>query len=191
MPIYTRTGDHGETSLAGGTRISKDDPRPEAYGSLDELNACLGLARAACRDSGMDQRIAQIQRELFAVCGELAMGIVDADQPDSAVTDAMVRRFENWIDESWASVPPLTHFILPAGDELACRLHLARTVCRRAERRIVSLSRTVPVANRTRMYVNRLSDLLFAWARQANHVAGVTEEQISGGAGRAGAPDTA
>jgi len=173
MSLYTGTGDAGETSLADGSRVGKDTPRPEAYGALDELNSHLGLARCACRDKTLDARLAQIQQELFLVGCELALGVVAPDQPDSVVTDEMVRRLEQWIDQACAAVPPLARFILPAGNELACRLHVARTVCRRAERRIVALSRSTPVTDRTRRYINRLSDLLFAWCRQANHDAGV------------------
>jgi cob(I)alamin adenosyltransferase len=178
MHLYTRTGDRGETSLADGSRVRKDHPRIEAYATLDELNSHLGLARSVCRDKALDERVADVQRELFLVGCELALGVAFADQPETAVTEEMVQRLERWIDESCAVVPDLHRFILPAGDELACRLHVARTVCRRAERRIVALSHTAPVADRTVKYVNRLSDLLFAWARQANHAAGVGDVEV-------------
>ena len=179
MKLYTRTGDEGDTSLADESRVGKDHPRPAACGALDELNANLGLARSGCRDEGLCERIAVIQEELFIVGCEAAL--VDRGLPDRvspSVTDDMVARLEGWIDEATAAVPPLSKFVLPAGDESACRLHVARTVCRRAERDLTALARTDTVSAPTRRYVNRLSDLLFAWARQVNHAAGAGDATV-------------
>ncbi len=178
MSLYTRTGDAGRTDLANGMRVDKDDPRPEAYGTLDELDSHLGLARCICKDEELRSRLATIQRDLFILGSELAMGVVAPDQPHSAATQDAIRRLEQWIDQSCAAVPTLSHFILPGGVELACRLHVARTVCRRAERRIVTLSKVVPVSDHTKQYINRLSDLLFAWARQVNHVSGQDDVEV-------------
>jgi cob(I)alamin adenosyltransferase len=173
VKLYTRTGDAGTTSLADGTRVGKDDLRPEACGSLDELNAHLGLARSICRDEELSERLTTIQNELFSLGCDLGLAVATSPQrKELQLTDASIRRLEHWIDQATEGVPPLEQFILPAGEELACRLHVARTVCRRAERRIVSLAAGSPVSEATLKYVNRLSDLLYAWARQVNHAAG-------------------
>jgi len=173
VKLYTKTGDAGQTSLGDGRRVDKDDPRPEACGAIDELNAHLGLARNACPHEMIAGRLAAIQHELFVLGCELG-GVTAAslDRPELLVTDEMVSRLERWIDEASAAAPPLGQFILPGGDGGACRLHVARTVCRRAERRIVTLARTEPVTEHTKKYVNRLSDLLYAWSRQVNHAVG-------------------
>ncbi|MBN1342250.1 MAG: cob(I)yrinic acid a,c-diamide adenosyltransferase [Phycisphaerae bacterium] len=173
MKLYTKTGDAGETSMADGSRVGKDDARPETVGTLDELNAHLGLARSACRDEVLCGRIKQLQREMFVLGCEVGLATkARPDRPELLVSEDMVGRLERWIDEATAAVPPLTHFILPGGDETASRLHVARTVCRRAERRLVALARSASVSEPTMRYVNRLSDLLYAWARQANHTTG-------------------
>jgi len=184
VKLYTKTGDAGETSLGDGSRVGKNHSRPEVCGTLDELNAHLGLARSSCSDETLDTRLSQVQRELFVLGCELGLAsAASADRPELRVTDEMVDRLEQWIDQAMAGVPPVQQLILPAGDELACRLHVARTVCRRAERRIVALAQTAPVSEPAMRYVNRLSDLLYAWARQANHAAGAGDVTVDVGRG--------
>ena len=180
MKIYTRTGDGGETSLLDGTRVKKDDARVEAGGDIDELNAWLGFVCAVQPDatsSSLDDRLVHIQRDLFALGAQVA----DPREklPDrvtkAVLNDDDVRRLEEWIDQLEADVPPLRRFILPGGAPAGAALHVARTMCRRAERRMVSLQPQVdPVLLR---YVNRLSDLLFVMARVVNHRAGAPERE--------------
>jgi cob(I)alamin adenosyltransferase len=175
VKIYTRTGDAGETSLFDGTRVSKHDPRVDAYGEVDETNAWLGLARASGLDPALADDIAQIQRDLFALGAQLAD---PADRIADRVTKAIVRdddieRLERLIDRLEEDLPPLRRFILAGGTPAGAALHVARAVCRRAERRIVSLD--PPVDAVLIRYVNRLSDLLFVMARVANHRGGVPE----------------
>jgi cob(I)alamin adenosyltransferase len=177
VKIYTRTGDSGETSLFDGTRARKDDPRIEAYGDVDELNAWLGLVRAAPLDATVGAEIVAIQRDLFALGAQLAdPGEKLAPRVEKAViADAHVMRLEQLIDRYDDTLPPLRRFILAGGTPAAAALHVARTVCRRAERRIVSLQPPVdPVLVR---YVNRLSDLLFVLARALNRHAEVRETE--------------
>lgn len=176
MKIYTRTGDRGETGLFNGTRVPKSDARVDAYGEVDELNAMLGVARAAGLDRDIDEVLVHVQRDLFALGARLAdparriAGRVT--KTDLAAED--VTRLETWIDRFEEELPALRHFILPGGSDAGADLHLARTVCRRAERRIVGLGRDAvdPVIV---TYVNRLSDLLFILARVVNKRAGVAE----------------
>ena len=175
MKIYTRTGDTGETSLFDGTRVGKHDPRVDAYGEVDEASAWLGLARASNLDPALGDAIVHIQRDLFALGAQLADPADKmADRVTKAiVSDADVARLEQLIDRLDAELPPLRRFILAGGTPGGAALHVARTVCRRAERRIVALQPPVdPVLVR---YVNRLSDLLFVMARVANHRGGVPE----------------
>lgn len=175
MKIYTKTGDMGETSLFDNTRVSKAHPRVDAYGEVDELNACLGAVRAAGVDPEVAASIEAIQRDLFALGAHLADPAEKiADRVTKAVLDeAAVGRLEQLIDRFEAALPPLRRFILPGGSTAGALLHLARTVCRRAERRIVALERAAdPIAV---VYVNRLSDLLFVMARLVNHRAGAPE----------------
>lgn len=177
MKIYTRTGDQGETALFDGTRVSKADPRVSAYGDVDELNAWLGLIRAAGLPQDLDADLVHIQRDLFALGAMLADPAHKiADRVDKAVLgDADIVRLEEFIDRVENSVPPLRHFILPGGTVTGAALHVARTVCRRAERHIVSLAPAPdPLAVR---YMNRLSDLLFVLARGVNHRADAPETQ--------------
>lgn len=179
MKLYTRTGDRGETSLFDGTRVSKSDPRVDAYGEIDELNAWLGLVRAllaAESDSSMiADALVSIQRDLFAVGAQLADPAERiADRvTKAAIADAEVERLERLIDRLDAELPPLRRFILAGGIEPGAALHVARTICRRAERRIVALSPAVDAV--LIRYINRLSDLLFAMARAVNHEAGAPE----------------
>jgi cob(I)alamin adenosyltransferase len=177
VKLYTRTGDTGETSLFGGARVSKSDPLVETYGDVDELNAWLGLARASRVDPAMDPEIVQLQRDLFALGAQLA-DPADKIAPRVAkaiIGDADVERLEAAIDRLDAELPPLRRFILAGGTPAGAALHVARTVCRRAERRMVALDPPVdPVLLR---YVNRLSDLLFVMARAANHRGSVPETE--------------
>ncbi|PYQ94093.1 MAG: cob(I)yrinic acid a,c-diamide adenosyltransferase [Acidobacteria bacterium] len=177
MKIYTRTGDAGETSLFDGTRARKDDARVDAYGEVDELNAWLGFVRASSLDPTLDEELLALQRDLFALGAQLA------DPSDrlaprvtkAVIDDAHIVRLEELIDRLEEELPPLRRFILAGGTSAGAALHVARTVCRRAERRIVALHPPIdPVLLR---YVNRLSDLLFVLARVINHRAGVTETE--------------
>ena len=177
MKIYTRTGDTGETSLFGGTRARKDDARVDAYGEIDELNAWLGFVRASRLDSVLDEVLLGLQRDLFALGAQLAD---PADKLAPRVTKAVIDddhivRLEQLIDRLDGELPPLRRFIVAGGTSAGAALHIARTVCRRAERRIVALDPPIdPILLR---YVNRLSDLLFVLARVVNHRGGVTETE--------------
>ncbi len=173
MKIYTRTGDRGETSLFGGQRVPKDHLRVEAYGTVDELNACLGWARTLLPPGEVADVVEAVQNDLFTLGADLATPEEGAEVP--RVPAAWVERLEGWIDRAQERVPPLRSFVLPGGAPAAAALHLARTVCRRAERRVVALARTEPVNPELIRYLNRLSDLLFVLARQANREAGVPE----------------
>jgi cob(I)alamin adenosyltransferase len=176
MKIYTKTGDQGETGLFGGPRISKDAPRIEAYGTVDELNSVLGVARAAQPPAEVDALLRQIQNDLFALGAQLATPDPAAHQT-GMVGSTQIAALEKAIDRFEEQLEPLKQFILPGGTSVAAHLHLARTVCRRAERRVVTLSRasSEPVAIETVVYLNRLSDLLFVLARAVNHQARVDD----------------
>lgn len=169
MKIYTKTGDSGETSLFDNSRVSKADPRVDAYGEVDEVNACLGLARSAGLDADLDEALVHIQRDLFAVGAQLAdpSHKLAARVTRAFVSDADISRLEQLIDRLEQELPPLTRFILPSGGAAGASLHLARTVCRRAERRIVALEPAPDLV--IVRYMNRLSDLLFVVARAVNH----------------------
>jgi cob(I)alamin adenosyltransferase len=175
MKIYTRTGDAGETSLFGGQRVSKADSRVDAYGEVDELNAWIGLVRAAGLDRDLDDPLVRIQQDLFALGARLAdPGEHMTDRAAKAsLGDADIFRLEQLIDRLESELPPLRRFILAGGSPAGAALHVARTVCRRAERRMVSL-RPPPDAVLIK-YVNRLSDLLFVLARVVNHRRGAPE----------------
>jgi cob(I)alamin adenosyltransferase len=170
--IYTRTGDAGTTRLASGAPVSKDDPRVRAYGEVDETNACIGLVRLHTRGDGvLDPILARIQNELFDLGADLATP--DRGQAEGAalrIVEPQVERLEREIDQLNGALSPLTSFILPGGSPAAAALHLARTVCRRAERAAVSLARIdgEVVGAPALKYLNRLSDLLFVAARHAN-----------------------
>lgn len=177
MKIYTRTGDSGQTGLLGVGRVRKNAARVEAYGGVDELNASLGFACAAVTDHELLDLLASVQRDLFAVGAQLADVRKDKGKdvgketlPVQRVTD-----LERASDRFEEELPPLKRFILPGGCEAGARLHLARTVCRRAERRIVALAAEEEVPALILAYVNRLSDLLFVLARLVNHRAGAGE----------------
>jgi cob(I)alamin adenosyltransferase len=176
MRIYTRTGDEGDTALFDGTRVSKDHPRVRAYGDVDELNAWLGLVRANGPGADVDDVLAGVQRDLFALGAMLADPAhrIASRVEKAAVGPDDVTRLERAIDTFEATLPPLRRFILAGGCPAGALLHLSRTVCRRAERSIVALDRET-VASVALVYVNRLSDLLFVLARAVNHRAGVPE----------------
>lgn len=176
MKIYTKTGDGGETSLFGGGRVPKDDARVEAYGAVDELNAALGAVRALAPVPEIDGELARIQAELFAVGAELATP-VDARARGSlpGVRGEWAEALERQMDRWDAELPPLTAFILPGGTPVAAALHVARSTCRRAERRTVTLAHLTHVDPAVVIYLNRLSDFLFEAARAANLRAGVAE----------------
>ena len=175
MKIYTKSGDSGETGLFGGQRVPKDDPRIEAYGTVDEVNAVLGLALARCQDPDLRALIERVQAELFGVGADLA---TPADV-DSAyvrrVDETSIERLETEIDAWEESLPPLKNFILPGGSEVGAILHIARTVCRRAERSVVKLSEQAAINPNIQRYLNRLSDWLFTLARLVNQHNGMTE----------------
>ncbi|MEM6329093.1 MAG: cob(I)yrinic acid a,c-diamide adenosyltransferase [Planctomycetota bacterium] len=178
MKIYTRTGDQGETALFGGQRVSKDHDRIEAYGTVDELNAVLGVVRtelAAGGDpGGIDPLLSRVQHQLFDLGAELAAPSPE-EQGTDLLTDRHVASLEQAIDEFDSRLEPLRQFILPGGGAAAAHLHVARCVCRRAERLIVALGHHEAVRETPVQYVNRLADLLFVLARAANHAAGVAD----------------
>lgn len=173
--IYTRTGDQGETGLFGGGRVPKSHPRVAAYGTVDELNAVLGWVVATVSDDEVATRLATVQGDLFAIGAHMATP-ADARSRDHLppLPRERVDAFERWIDEADEELDPLKSFVLPGGVEGGAALHLARTVCRRAERAVVALEDDDidPIIT---VYLNRLSDLLFVWARLINHRAGKPE----------------
>jgi cob(I)alamin adenosyltransferase len=175
VKIYTRTGDSGSTALFGGGRVSKDHIRVAAYGDVDELNSVIGLVRATAPREFEDALLESIQRDLFSIGGHLATP--DPDKVRKALEKAslsadQVAEFERVIDAADRELPALTAFVLPAGTPKAATLHVARTVCRRAERQVVHLAAQETVPELFLVYLNRLSDLLFTLARLANHRAG-------------------
>lgn len=173
--IYTKGGDKGQTGLFDGTRVSKAHPLVNAYGTVDELNSHLGLARALhSREDKLGGMLASIQNELLMAGADLASG--DPGQA-KRINDGQVTQFEAWIDELTAEMAPLANFILPAGHPAAAALHICRTVCRRAERLIVATGGETAIDPVVVRYFNRLADLLFVLARYANHVHG-TEEVV-------------
>ncbi len=178
MKIYTRTGDAGDTGLFGGGRVPKSHPRVEAYGDVDELNAMLGLARATEPMPRIDDVLAPIQVDLFAIGALLATPDRDKMRQHlekARVDDARIEQLERAIDAGDDELEPLKAFILPAGTAKSATLHVARTVCRRAERRVVELGADTEIPSLVVVYLNRLSDLLFTLARVANHRANTPE----------------
>jgi cob(I)alamin adenosyltransferase len=178
MKIYTKTGDAGDTGLFGGGRVGKDHPRVEAYGDVDELNAILGLVRALEPMPRVDEVIVPIQRDLFAIGALLATPDREkmrASLEKARIDDTRIRELEVAIDHCEGELDPLRTFIVPGGTAKAASLHVARTVCRRAERRVVSLSKTEELPSIVVIFLNRVSDLLFMLARVANRGAGAGE----------------
>ena len=176
MTIYTRRGDEGRTELRNRERVSKTSPRIEAYGTVDELNAWIGSCRQG-RDADIDSVLADIQHDLHVLQAELANPQSTEDDP--GITPEATERIEAVIDTFDEELDPLTSFILPGGSEMGARFHLARTVCRRAERKIIGLDETTQLSAAVLAYINRLSDLLFVLARTINARAGVSEESPS------------
>lgn len=176
MKIYTKTGDGGTTGLFGGARVDKHDPRVEAYGTVDEANAAIGVARAGGVGASIDEVLARTQDDLFVIGAELASVPGTEDRLKMQLVGAAdIERLERAIDTAEEGLEPLRSFVLPAGVPAAASLHLARTVCRRAERCTVALRRDSSVRDELVVYLNRLSDLLFVLARRANHEAGVAD----------------
>lgn len=180
MKLYTKRGDDGQTDLIGGKRVPKHHLRVDAYGVVDELNAAIGLALACCQLDAVRSSLITVQSRLFDLGAELATS--NSAKPSPArITDADAAELEKQIDICSGGLPPLQNFILPGGSELAARLHLARTVCRRAERAVVALAEHEEVSTQATIYLNRLSDLLFVLARLANAEAGVEDVPWVGG----------
>lgn len=181
--IYTRMGDRGETSLAGGQRVRKDEPRIECYGTIDELNSFIGMACCSAEElSAREPRIGalartleRIQHELFNLGSIIATLPQDVHPKQPRVTDADVKQLESEIDAANAELAPLRSFVLPGGSRLNTELHVCRTICRRAERLLVTLADHDDVPPEAIYYVNRLSDALFVWSRWVNHVLGAPE----------------
>lgn len=190
MKIYTKTGDRGDTGLFGGQRVSKAHIRVDAYGEVDELNAVLGLAVSQLEADGsadLVERLRAVQAELFTLGANLATPAPeDGGRPSSYIPPldpARIADLEQWIDQSEAELEPLRLFILPGGGEAGARLHHARTVCRRAERRVIRLAAEAHIDPQVVVYLNRLSDYFFTLARLANRRAGVDDAPWPGGRG--------
>ena len=181
--IYTKRGDQGETSLVGGQRVSKSDLRIETYGSADELNAFIGLARVSIEErqdqfpplAELARTLRRIQHELFNLGSILATLPEDVHPKQPRITEAEVSALEDEIDRCNQDLPPLRSFVLPGGSRIDAELHVCRTVCRRVERLIVQLTAREPVPDEAVHYLNRLSDALFVWSRWVNYVTGSTE----------------
>ena len=175
MKIYTKTGDKGDTSLFGGQRVPKDALRIEAYGTVDELNSVLGIVRADNKEKEIDEILDRIQNDLFDLGADLATPRSGNNKQIKRIEAKHSVHLERRIDQLDEHLKPLKSFVLPGGSEVAARLHFARTVCRRAERSVVRLSRHEDIGEGITIYLNRLSDLLFVMARYANHVSDVPE----------------
>lgn len=173
MKIYTRMGDDGTTGLFGGHRVPKSDARIDCYGTVDELNAALGLA--ACASADVAKLLRPVQNDLFVIGAHLATPEAGKSAALPTLDESAIARLEMEIDSAEAELPPLKQFILPGGSEPAARLHLARTVCRRAERLIVRFAEDRPVPAILITYLNRLSDWLFVQARYVNHKLGMAD----------------
>lgn len=177
--IYTRTGDGGTTGLYGGGRVAKTDPRIHAVGVVDELNAQIGLALAFMDPDGtVARQLASLQPDLFAIGSHLVSSPADGRRPPMPdLPDGRVEQMEQWIDEADAALPPLRRFIMPGGSPAGAALHVARTICRRAERAVLEPTAGGATGSHIQIYINRLSDLLFAWARLINDENGSSEIQ--------------
>ena len=178
MKIYTKTGDQGDTGLFGGGRVSKTHPRVEAYGDVDELNAAIGLARSIEMMPRIDEVLVPLQRDLFAIGALLATpdrAKMKTRLEKASIDDSRIAELEHAIDEGDRELEPLKSFIVPGGTPKAAALHVARTVCRRAERRVIAIAPSEEIPPIVVVYLNRLSDLLFTLARVANRRAGAGE----------------
>ena len=169
MKIYTKTGDTGDTGLYGGQRSPKDDKRVEAYGTIDELNACMGFAESQIEDSETSSLLSRIQNELFDLGADLATPDEHPKASKLRINSDLTASLERSIDQFQDQLPSMTHFILPGGSAGGAALHLARTICRRSERCIVRLAKSDSINPDILPYLNRLSDLLFVLARLVNH----------------------
>jgi cob(I)alamin adenosyltransferase len=174
MKIYTKTGDSGLTSLFSGGRVQKNATRIDAYGTVDELNATIGVVRAHEPSLQSDNMLCIIQNDLFVLGSDLATPM-DAKAQIKRVTAEMSTQLESWIDELEATLEPLRYFVLPGGCKTASFLHISRTVCRRAERCVVTARQTEQISDDVIIYLNRLSDLLFVMSRFENHVTQTSE----------------
>lgn len=177
--IYTRTGDAGDTGLFGGGRVAKSHPRVNAYGDVDELNAVIGAAIVVVTDPELRERLRSLQPDLFAIGAHLATVPRDGHAAPSLppLPVSRIAQMEEWIDAGEDALPALRSFIMPGGSAGAAALHVARTVCRRAERRVVELAADEAVASEIIVFLNRLSDVLFVWARVENQHAAVAEQE--------------
>lgn len=175
--IYTKTGDKGETHLAGGQRVAKDSLRIECYGTVDELNAFVGMACVSASDAvpSLATILRRVQHELFNLGSILATRPEDVHPKQARITSVEIEQLEREIDEANAELAPLRSFVLPGGSRLNTELHACRTICRRAERAAVRLAREEPIPPEAIQYLNRLGDAFFVWSRWANHVLGVPE----------------
>lgn len=177
--IYTKRGDSGETSLVGGQRVPKDAPRIEAYGTVDELNAFVGLAAVSCAEdarlAALGSILLRVQHELFNLGSILATEPQDVHPKQPQITGAEITRLEREIDAMNQDLAPLRSFVLPGGTRVNAELHVCRTVCRRAERLLVGFARNESVPPEAIQYLNRLSDAFFVWSRWVNHTLGVPE----------------
>jgi len=176
--VYTRTGDAGETGLAGGQRVGKDSARIEAYGTVDELNSFLGVARATAQEAGLQEFcgiLLRVQHELFNLGSILATLPQDVHPRQACITGSEIARLEQEMDRMNEGLPALRSFVLPGGSRLNAELHVCRTVCRRAERRLIALARVEQVPAEAVKYLNRLSDALFVWSRWCSVQTGAAE----------------
>ena len=177
--VYTRQGDAGETSLAGGQRVAKDSPRIEAYGTVDELNSFVGLARATATDApalaDLSAILLRVQHELFNLGSILATLPADVHPRQARITEAEISQLETEMDRMNAELPALRSFVLPGGSRLNAELHVCRTVCRRAERMVTALAREEQIPAEAVKYLNRLGDAFFVWSRWASQRMGVPE----------------
>lgn len=174
MPLYTGRGDRGQTDLFGKRRVSKDDQRIEAYGTIDELSCHLGVIRAEQLDADLDAALTRIQNTLFEIGSDLA---TDGGKASVPLVIKLCTELEGWTDASEKELTPLSNFVLPGGNRVAALLHVARAVTRRAERRYWTLAQAEEgVPTEIGVFLNRLSDLFFSWARRANHRAGIADQ---------------
>lgn len=175
--IYTKTGDQGQTHLAGGQRVAKDSPRIECYGTVDELNAFVGMAGVSAGECvpELAKILRRVQHELFNLGSILATRPEDIHPRQARITETEIHQLETEIDRANADLAPLRSFVLPGGTRLNTELHACRTICRRAERLAVALAREESIPPETIPYLNRLSDAFFVWSRWVNHVLGVKE----------------
>ena len=197
--IYTRMGDGGDTHLVGGQRVAKDDARIDGYGTVDELNATVGLARSTAEELSRDtprlrelaSMLKRVQHELFNLGSILATLPEDVHPKQPRITSAEIEQLEREIDRANAELHPLRSFVLPGGTRLDAELHVCRTVCRRAERLLVALAKTQGVPKEAAQYLNRLSDAFFVWSRWANHVLGSPETLWAPNAAASGSAESA